>query len=102
MLRAPFRHPYARTTTRAIWVFRPVPRHGCIFRAQELCEGRGGCPGLPVPNSFYGLCVRKATLNFRAQELCEGGGGRPGLPVPNSPYGLRGRKAALNSNTTAV
>ena len=25
-------------------------------RAQELCESRGGRPGLPVPNSPYGLC----------------------------------------------
>ena len=24
-------------------------------RAQELCESRGGRPGLPVPNSPYGL-----------------------------------------------
>ena len=32
-------------------------------RAQELCESRGGHPGLPVPNSPYGLCGRKATLN---------------------------------------
>ena len=29
----------------------------------ELCESRGGRPGLPVPNSPYGLCGRKATLN---------------------------------------
>ena len=29
-------------------------------RAQELCEGRGGRPGLPVPNKPYGLCGRKA------------------------------------------
>ena len=38
-------------------------------RAQELCESRGGRPGLPVPNSPYGLCGRKATLNWfnRAQ-----------------------------------
>ena len=26
------------------------------FRAQELCESRGGRPGRPVPNSLYGLC----------------------------------------------
>ena len=26
------------------------------FRAQELCESRGGRPGLPAPNSRYGLC----------------------------------------------
>ena len=32
------------------------------FRAQELCESRGGRPGLPVPNSPYDLCGRKATL----------------------------------------
>ena len=31
-------------------------------RAQELCESGGGRPGLPVPNSPYGLCGRKATL----------------------------------------
>ena len=28
------------------------------FRAHELCESRGGRPGLPVPNSPYGLCGR--------------------------------------------
>ena len=28
-----------------------------VIRAQELCESRGGRPGLPVPNSkAYGLC----------------------------------------------
>ena len=30
----------------------------------ELCESRDGRPGLPVPNSPYGLCGRKATLNL--------------------------------------
>ena len=34
-------------------------------RDQELCESRGGRSGLPVPNSPYGLCGRKATLNLR-------------------------------------
>ena len=29
----------------------------------RLCESRGGRPGLPVPNSPYVLCGRKATLN---------------------------------------
>ena len=33
--------------------------------AQELCECRGGHLGLPVHNSPYGLCGRKATLNER-------------------------------------
>ena len=49
--------------------------------------------GLPVPNSPYGLCGRKTTLNSnsrtsKAQELRESHGGRPELPIPNSPYGL--------------
>ena len=62
-----------------------------LDRAQELCESRGGRPGLPVPNSLCGLCGRKRTLNMntvgrnRAQELCESRGDGPGLPVPNSP-----------------
>ena len=34
------------------------------FRVQGLCEIRGGCPGLPDPNSPYGLCGREATLNL--------------------------------------
>ena len=35
---------------------------------QELCESRGGRPGLPVPNSPYGLCGLglKATLNLNS------------------------------------
>ena len=33
-------------------------------RAQELCESRGGRPGLPVPHSPNGLCGRKAALNI--------------------------------------
>ena len=28
----------------------------------KLCESRGGRPGLPVPNSPYGFCGRKAAL----------------------------------------
>ena len=34
-----------------------------FYRAHELCESRGGRPGLPFPNSLYGLGGRKATLN---------------------------------------
>ena len=84
-------------------------------RVQELCESRGGHPGLPVPNKPNGLCGREATLNcnpnhwtdlnlrramtetqpcLRAQELCESRGGRPGSPVPNKPYGFCGRLKA--------
>ena len=50
---------------------------------------------LPVPNSLYGLCGRKAPL-YRVQEQCESGGSRPGLPVPNNPCDLCGRKATVN------
>ena len=32
------------------------------FRAQELCESRGGRPRLLVPYSPYGFCGRKATV----------------------------------------
>ena len=33
-------------------------------KVQELCESRGGRPGLPVPNGPYGLCGHEATLNM--------------------------------------
>ena len=33
-----------------------------LLIVQELCESRGGRPGLPVPESPYGLCGFKATL----------------------------------------
>ena len=33
-----------------------------MFRAQELCESRGGRPGLPLANKSDGFCGRKATL----------------------------------------
>ena len=65
--------------------------------AQELCEGRGGCPGLPVSYTGYipyGLCGRKATFE-EAQELFENRSERPELSVPKSPYGLCGRKATF-------
>ena len=31
-------------------------------KAQELCESRGGRPGLSVPNNPYGLCGRKSAV----------------------------------------
>ena len=40
-------------------------------RAQELCESRGGRPGFLVPNSPYGLCGRKATLNLNLRYQAE-------------------------------
>ena len=47
--------------------------HSYTFRAQKLCERRGGRPGFPVPNSPYGLCGRKATLNSNCI-LCQSSG----------------------------
>ena len=41
-------------------------------RAQELCEGRGGRPELPVPNKPYSLCRRKTTLEEEEQLPVEG------------------------------
>ena len=59
-------------------------------RAQELCERLGGRPGLPVLNSPYGLCGRKATLNCNISDselrnCVKTEIARPGIPVPNSP-----------------
>jgi len=46
-------------------------------KGQELCKSRGGRPGLPVPNSPYGLCRRRtAALNV--------GGVRPPRDGPHS------------------
>ena len=33
----------------------------------EPSDSRGGRPGLPVPNSLYGLCGHKATLNMNLE-----------------------------------
>ena len=35
-----------------------------LSRAQEVCESRGGRPGLSVPNSPHGLFGRKTKLNL--------------------------------------
>ena len=53
-----------KSCTTQLWHknFRFRRRH---LRAQELCENRGGRPGLPVPNKPYGFCGRKAALNGR-------------------------------------
>ena len=40
-----------------------VVRDPSFYRAQELCESRGGRSGLLVLNSLYGLCGRKTTLS---------------------------------------
>ena len=43
--------------------------YGNLRAQEELCRSGGGRPGLPVPNSPYGLCGRKATLNCSSSEL---------------------------------
>ena len=50
-----------------------LPPHKLKRRAQKLCKSRGGRPGLPVPNSPYGLCGRKATLNLHLTETQSSG-----------------------------
>ena len=50
--------------TYALGAFIRDARLHNLLRAQELCESPRGRPGLPVPNSPYGLCGRKATLNL--------------------------------------
>ena len=51
----------------SVYLIYIYPSTHCCDRAQELCESRGGRPGLPVPNSPFGFCGRlKATL----QQLC--------------------------------
>ena len=58
------------------------------LRAQELCESRGGRPGLPVPNSPYGLCGRKATVNLSSAALAPGTHAcRKGLELQRGPAG---------------
>ena len=54
------------------------------FRVQELCESRGGRPGLPSlinsPTVSVDVKQHQPMNQFRALELCESQGGRPGLP----------------------
>ena len=45
------------------WLQRP-------YTCRELCESRGGRPGLPIPNKPYGLCGRRATLNWTGLLVC--------------------------------
>ena len=75
--------------------------HGGDFvRAPELCESRGGRPGLPLPDIPYGLCGHKSSLNENAERrsCAKVEVAVLGPPVPNSLYGLCGRKATLNWN----
>ena len=41
------------------------------FRAQELCESRGGRRELPVPNCPYCLCGCQATLKKKQKKKKE-------------------------------
>ena len=84
-----------------------VKQHkSCLFRAQELCESRGGRPGLLVPNSLYGLCGRKPTLDLNTTFSPQSSGAvsksrwPSWVPVPNKLDGLTGRKATLKLSNT--
>ena len=41
-----------------------------VHKCRELCQSRGGRPGLPVPNKPYGLCGRNPTLNWTGVLVC--------------------------------
>ena len=41
-----------------------------MVRAEEVCDSRGGRPGLPVPNSRYGFCGRKTASEEAEEEVC--------------------------------
>ena len=71
-------------------------------QSSELCESRGGRPGVPVPNKPYGFYGSKAPWKKKAYqaELCESRSGRHGRPVPNKPYGFCARKATLKRNVS--
>ena len=62
--------------TEVIWVKPKTAKVSLSeFSAQELCEGQGGCPRLPVPHGSYGHCGRKAALslnmNFQDSSVTE-------------------------------
>ena len=48
--------------TVSVDVRQHLKRKSQEIRAQELCESRGGRPGLPISNSLHGLCGRTATF----------------------------------------
>ena len=52
----------------SLWTYCNILKK-TVLTAQELCESGGGRPGLPVPNSPYGLCRRKATVEEEQQLL---------------------------------
>ena len=63
-------------------------RTKCHHRGQELCESRGGRPGLPsLISLMVSVDVKQHSTTVTTiivQELCESGGGRPGLSVLTS------------------
>ena len=59
-----------------IYIYISKSPEEMTHRAQELCESRGGRPGLPVPNKRYGFCGRKATLNENDRAQARSAGGR--------------------------
>ena len=46
------------------WTVSKVLWEWIQWERQQKCKSRDGHPGLPVPNSPYGLCGRKATSNL--------------------------------------
>ena len=53
---------HARSHTYRHQVRMPANLRSTLDQGSGVCERRGGRTGLPVPNSPYGLCERKATF----------------------------------------
>ena len=66
------------------------------LRAQELCESRGGRPGLPVPNKPCGLFRREAALNLNICNSEVRSCVEVQVAVPNKHYGFCTRRATFN------
>ena len=67
-------------------------RTSSLHRQCFSSESRGGRPGLSVPNSPYGLCGRKATIEKKKKPICSEFRSCVNAEVAvvgsNSPYGL--------------
>ena len=62
IVRAPWRYIYISTSGNSYISLQRVVLGHYGIRTQELCESRGGRPGIPVPKKPDGFCGRKATL----------------------------------------
>ena len=72
------------------YIISPIP-HFPRFRAQELCESRGGRPGLPS-------LLNKPTVSVDVKQHFN----KTSPSLTNKPYGFCGRSALLTRGQTAL